>query len=38
MPRLMHQLYRRTRQLVPATAAAVNASSPRPHSRRCLNA
>ena len=38
MPRLMHQLYRRTRQLVPATAPAVNASSQRPHSRRCLKA
>jgi flavin-dependent dehydrogenase len=33
MPRLLHQLYRRTRQLAPATAPAMDASSQRPHSR-----
>jgi menaquinone-9 beta-reductase len=38
LPLLMHQLYRRTRRLVPATGLGVEAASQRPHSRRYLKA
>jgi 2-polyprenyl-6-methoxyphenol hydroxylase-like FAD-dependent oxidoreductase len=38
MPRLMPQLYHRTRQLVPTTAPAADTPSQRPLSRRRMNA